>query len=96
MEIGGKKVFEINEKFYFEDWGISNALLGFSNMDVGKVIENVVYIHLKVCGYEVLIGKMGDKEIDFVGQKNGNKIYIQACYLIADEKVKQREFGNLN
>ncbi len=96
MDIGGKKVFEINEKFYFEDWGISNALLGFSYMDIGKIIENVVYIHLKISGYEVLIGKVGDKEIDFVGQKNGNKIYIQACYLIADEKVKQREFGNLS
>lgn len=94
-EIGGKKVFEINEKFYFEDWGILNAIIGFSNIDIGKLIENMVFIHLKINGYEVVIGKSGEKEIDFVGEKNGNKIYIQACYLISDDKVKQREFGNL-
>lgn len=94
-EIEGKKVFEINEKFYFEDWGLLNAIVGFPNMDIGKVLENMVYIHLKINGYTVMVGKLGDKEIDFVGEKNGTKIYIQVCYLLSDEKVKEREFGNL-
>ncbi|MFA6925040.1 MAG: hypothetical protein WC223_12410 [Bacteroidales bacterium] len=49
----------------------------------------------KINGYIVMVGKTGEKEIDFVCEKNGNKLYIQACYLIPDEKVKQREFGNL-
>ena len=93
--VNGKKVFEINEKFYFEDWGIMNAILGFNNMDIGKVLENVIFSHLKSNGYSVLVGTIGDKEIDFVGEKGGNKIYIQACYLLSDEKVKSREFGNL-
>ncbi|CAN5337811.1 ATP-binding protein [soil metagenome] len=95
MDVGGKKIFEINEKFYFEDWGIMNSIIGFANIDIGKIIENIVFIHLKINGFEVTVGKSGEKEIDFVCIKNGKKIYIQACYLISDEKVKKREFGNL-
>lgn len=94
-EVNGKKVFEVNEKFYFEDWGLMNSLIGFSNIDLSSVIENVIYIHLRIHNYEVHIGKIGDKEIDFVGTKNGEKLYIQACYLLATEAVKEREFGNL-
>lgn len=94
-EVGSKKIFEIHEKFYFEDWGILNSIIGFSNIDISKVIENIVFIHLKINGYEVMVGKSGEKEIDFIGEKAGNKIYIQVCYLISDEKVKRREFGNL-
>ncbi|MGB1316183.1 MAG: ATP-binding protein [Chitinophagales bacterium] len=94
-EINGKKVFEINEKFYFEDWGLMNSLIGFSNIDLSRIIENVIYIHLRINNYEVYIGKIGEKEIDFVATKNGNKLYIQASYLIASESIKDREFGNL-
>ncbi len=94
-EIGGKKVFEINEKFYFEDWGILNSIIGFSNFDVGKIVENIVFIHLKIWGYDVTVGKQGNKEIDFVGERGGEKLYIQACYLLPNDQVKQREFGNL-
>ena len=94
-DIIGKKVFEIHEKYYFEDWGIVNAMIGFQNMDIGKIIENAVYIHLKCHGYKVNVGVLGDKEIDFIAEKNGEKIYLQVCYLLPDEKVKQREYGNL-
>ncbi len=94
-EIGGKKIFEINEKFYFEDWGILNSIIGFSNFDVSKIIENVIFIHLKYLGYNVNVGKLGNKEIDFIAEKGGKLMYIQASYLIADENVKEREFGNL-
>jgi len=95
-DIAGKKIFEINEKFYFEDWGIMNSITGFSNTDIGKVIENVIFIHLKIKGYEVMVGKDAEKEIDFVCEKQGEKLYIQATYLITDDKVKKREFGNLS
>ena len=94
-DITSKKIFEIHEKFYFEDWGILNSIIGFSAIDISKIIENIVFIHLKINGYEVMVGKSGEKEIDFIGEKTGHKIYIQVCYLIADEKVKLREFGNL-
>lgn len=94
-EISGKKVFEINEKFYFEDWGILNAIVGFNNMDIGKVLENVVFMHLKINNYKVTIGKIKTKEIDFIAEKDGEKIYLQVCYLIPNDTVKNREFGNL-
>ena len=94
-DILGKKIFEIHEKYFFEDWGIVNAMLGFQNMDIGKIMENVVFMHLKIQGYKIHVGVLGDKEIDFVAEKNGTKLYLQVCYLLSDEKVKQREFGNL-
>ena len=95
QDISGKKVFEINEKYYFEDWGIKNAIVGFERFDIGKTLENVVFIHLLINEYNVHIGKINNKEIDFVAEKNGQKLYIQVAYLISDETVKEREFGNL-
>ncbi len=56
-------------------------------------MENIVYLELLRRGYDVTIGKVGDKEIDFVCKKNGDKYYIQVAYLLADEAVIQREFG---
>lgn len=94
-DITGKKIFEINNKYYFEDWGISNAIIGNEYFDIGKTIENLIYINLLIAGYDVKVGKIGDKEIDFVCEKDGAKIYVQASYLISNENIKQREFGNL-
>ncbi len=94
-DVAGKKIFEIGEKYFFEDWGIRNAIIGYRQNDINKIIENVVYIHLIINGFDVYVGKLGEKEIDFVCEKNGEKIYIQVAYLIPDEQVKEREFGNL-
>ena len=94
-DIIGKRVFEINSKYYFEDWGLSNAIIGDDYFDIGKTIENVIYINLLIAGYDVKVGQTGDREIDFIAEKKGTKLYIQASYLISTEKVKQREFGNL-
>jgi len=94
-EVGGKKIFKIGDKFYFEDLGIRHALIPFQQKDINKVLENVVYHHLKACGYSVFVGKHGVKEIDFVAEKNGNKLYIQVAYIITDKETHDREFGNL-
>jgi uncharacterized protein len=94
-EVGGKKIFEIGDKFYFEDLGMRHSITAFQQKDIGKVLENVVYHHLKATGYKVFVGKNGVQEIDFVAEKNGNKTYIQVAYLITDEKTHDREFGNL-
>lgn len=95
-DIRGLKIFEIGEKYYFEDLGIRNSVRGFDfRTDIGKLIENAVYMQLVRSGYRVYTGKDGDREIDFIGEKNGERIYVQACYLLADEKTVQREFGNL-
>ncbi len=95
FDIQSKKIFEINNKYFFEDWGLRNALSGLLRYSVPDVLENVVFIHLIQLGYEVAVGIIKDLEIDFVAQKDGNKIYIQVAYLISDNKVKEREFGNL-
>jgi len=95
IEIEGRKIFEIGDKFYFEDIGIRNSLLPFKQNDINKILENLVYHQLKVLNFDVFVGKKGDKEIDFVAEKDGRKIYIQVAYLITDEKTHYREFGNL-
>lgn len=96
-DIHGKKLFDSNDKFYFEDHGIRNALVGGSREgDIEKVIENIIYQHLIRLGYEVTIGQLQAGEIDFVCTKStGDRIYVQASYIIADNATRDREFGNL-
>ena len=95
-EIGGLKIFEIGEKYYFEDLGLRNALKGFNQRtDIHKLIENAVYMHLLQCGYRIYVGKIENREIDFVADRNGLKIYVQVCLQITDKTVQDREFGNL-
>ncbi len=96
-DIHGKKLFESNDKFYFEDNGIRNALAGGSREgDIEKVIENIIYNHLIRLGYEVTVGQLQAGEIDFVCVKpEGHRVYVQASYLIADDTTREREFGNL-
>lgn len=96
IDINGLKKFEIGEKYFFEDLGLRNCQIGFSlQRDIQKLIENVVFLHLKVLHYDVFVGKKDNFEIDFVGVKQGKRVYIQATYLLLDEKTRQREFGNL-
>lgn len=94
-DISGKKVFETNEKYYFEDIGLKNVLGGISHFQINQVLENVVYHHLLVLGYDIAVGVSGDKEIDFICTKHGRKLYVQVTYLLSDQKVIDREFGNL-
>lgn len=96
-DIHGKKLFESNDKFYFEDNGLRNALAGGSREgDIEKVIENIIYNHLIRLGYEVTVGQLQAGEIDFVCQKpEGQLLYVQASYIIADDATREREFGNL-
>ena len=93
--IQGKKIFETNEKYYFEDWGLRNSIAGYNPSDISKVMENVVFIHLMICGYQVRVGTLSDNEIDFVCQKQNEIIYVQVSYLIVNESTIQREYGNL-
>lgn len=93
--IKGKKIFEINEKYYWEDLGLRNSLVGYKSVEIGQMLENLVFLHLLRLGFAVYVGQLGDKEIDFVAEKEGKKIYIQVAYLINDKKTRDREFGNL-
>lgn len=94
-EITGKKIFEIGEKYYFEDLGLRNSITGYKANDINKILENVVYHHLKISDYSINVGRMGEKEIDFVCERSGQKIYVQVAYLLKDEPTIEREFGNL-
>lgn len=96
-DIHGKRLFESNDKYYFEDIGIRNSLVGGPRAgDIEKVIENIIYNHLIGLGYDVAIGQLQAGEIDFVGSKpDGERVYIQACYIVNDGATYEREFGNL-
>ena len=94
--IHGKKLLETNYKFYFGDVGIRNFITGGRRADdIEKIVENLVYQHMVRLGYEVKIGQLYSTEIDFVGTKGDDVVYVQAAYLITEEKTFNREFGNL-
>lgn len=95
-DIHGKKLLESNDKFYFEDLGLRNLLVGSNRAkDVEKVMENAVYLHLKQLGYKLTVGVLANGEIDFVAEKNGKIVYFQVAYLLSEESTIEREFGNL-
>ena len=95
-DIHGKRLFEVNDKYYFEDIGIRNSLVqGGLAQSMEKVIENAIYLHLTRLGYNVTVGYLQKAEIDFVATKGEQTIYVQATYLLANEETVTREFGNL-
>jgi uncharacterized protein len=95
IDVNAKKVFAINDKYFFEDCGLRNAILGLGQFSIPDTLENVVFSHLRQLGYTVNVGILKNMEIDFVAQKANHMIYVQVVYLITDENVKKREFGNL-
>lgn len=95
MDIVGKKIFEVGEKYYFEDLGLRNAIFEYKQSDISKIIENAVCNHLLYLGFELKTGQVGQNEIDFVGSRKGEIIYVQVCYLLHEQSTIDREFGNL-
>ncbi len=95
FDIKGRRIFEINEKYYFTDIGLRNTLQRFNMKDINKILENIVLNKLLIEGFDVFVGKFDDKEIDFVANRGDKTIYVQVAYLISDESVHEREFGNL-
>lgn len=95
-DIHGKRIFESNEKIYWDDIGLRN-LKAEGNMDsyIEKVIENAVYKQLCFLGYEVKVGVLNAGEVDFVCTKAGTTVYIQASYIVTDDSTRRREFGPL-
>ncbi|MEN8227605.1 MAG: ATP-binding protein [Bacteroidota bacterium] len=95
QDLAGKKIFEIGEKYFFEDTGLRNSIAGYKAGDIGKVLENAVYAHLRSSGYTIHVGVSGSREVDFVAERLGEKVYVQVCYLLQDQTTVDREFGNL-
>lgn len=94
-DIAGKRIFEIGNKYYFENLGIRNVITGRKLQDRAKVLENIVYNHLRYLGYAVKVGVLEKLEVDFIGEKNGEKLYVQVALRLDDERTVEREFGNL-
>lgn len=92
-DLQGKQILTTNEKYYIADHGIREAVFGGNMRDINLVLENIVYMELVRRGYSVTVGKTGTKEIDFVCDKRGEKVYVQVAYLLADESTVNREFG---
>lgn len=89
----GKKLLKVDEKYYLTDHGFRQAK-GFSNTkDIERTLENIVYIELVSRGYDVKIGKIQDKEIDFVVKKGNQLSYFQVSYMMGEENTREREFG---
>jgi len=95
LDIQGKKYFEVGEKYYFEDIGLRNIIIGFRMTDIAKIMENIVFLQLKNSNYKISVGYMQDMEIDFVAEKGNERIYIQVAYLLSEQATIEREFGNL-
>ena len=93
QDLKGKQIISTNEKYYIADHGIREAVYGGNMRDINLILENIVYMEALRRGYTVTVGKAGDKEIDFVCEKQGDKIYIQVTYLLASEETIEREFG---
>ena len=95
QDILGKNILKTEEKYYLADHGFHHALVDDNSNWSGRILENIVYNELVRRRYTVKIGKIGDREIDFVCSKHDNKIYIQVAYLLSDDEVIDREFTPL-
>lgn len=93
QDLQGKKILTVNEKYYVADHGIREAVIGGNMRDINLVLENIVFMEALRHGYSVTVGKVGEREIDFVCERHGEKCYIQVTYLLAAEETVQREFG---
>ena len=91
----GKKILNVNEKYYIADHGIREAIMENNQKNINQVLENIVYFEMLRRGYNVKIGKVDNLEVDFVCKKNDETMYIQVSYLLASEDTKEREFSVL-
>lgn len=94
-DIKGKEILKTQEKFFVSDVALVYAMMGYRDRMIGGILENLVFLELKRRGYQVYIGKLDTKEIDFIGEKMGQKIYIQVSYKLENETTINREFSPL-
>ena len=91
----GKKILNVNEKYYIADHGIREAIFESNQRDINQIFENIIYLELLRKGYNIRVGKVDNLEIDFVCTKGNEKLYIQVAYLLASHETIEREFSSL-
>jgi len=94
-DIRGKEILKTQEKFYLGDISLLYATMGYKDRQVSGVLENIVFLELKRRGYNVFVGKLDTREIDFIAEKQGKKIYVQVAYKLDSENTVEREFNPL-
>lgn len=94
-DLKGKRLLEVHDKYYLGDIGIRHSVMGYREGDIGGILENVVYLELLRRGYQVHVGKLDTREIDFIAARAKERRYIQVAYLLASPQVVEREFGVL-
>ncbi|MBR7161085.1 MAG: ATP-binding protein, partial [Clostridia bacterium] len=94
-DVKGKQHLKSLEKYYLVDVGLRRLILGDKNADIGHILENIVYLELIRRGYQVAIGKIGDLEIDFIAEHNGEKIYYQVAASVLSPETFSREIAPL-
>lgn len=94
-DIKGKEILKTQEKFYLSDVGLLYATMGFRDTKINGILENIVFLELKRRGYHVYVGKIELKEIDFIAEKQGEKLYVQVAYKLDSKSTVEREFSEL-
>lgn len=94
-DLQGKRILTVNEKYYIADHGLRAAVFGGNMKDIQLTLENIVFMELIRRGYSVTVGRYSEREIAFVCQRGGSRLYVQVCYLLASEETVEREFGSL-
>jgi predicted AAA+ superfamily ATPase len=94
-DVKGKEILKTREKFYVGDISLVYATIGLRDRMIAGILENIIFIEMKQRGYQVFVGKLDDKEIDFICEKTGKKIYIQVSYKLDSAKTVEREYAPL-
>jgi len=94
-DLKGHEILKTNDKYFAGDPSIKYAVLGYRDRDISGNLENIVYLELKRRGYKVYIGKLADREVDFVAEKSNERIYVQVAYKLPSPETVAREYGPL-
>ena len=93
FDLRGRKLLQVNQKYYLGDIGLRNGIIGYRESDIGGVLENLVFLELCRRGYQVTVGVAGPHEIDFVAEKRSGRYYVQVAYLLESPATVERELG---
>jgi len=95
QDLVGKKILKVQEKIFIVDHGLRQAIYGNNQQNIDQILENIIFLELLRRGYKITVGKLIEKEIDFIAEKSDRKEYYQVCYLLSSETVIEREFAVL-